>query len=200
MLKFLNGKRSVSPPNQPITFSSKTLTRNLEIATAFAKQFTSIVPHTSNPSTRIVNRELLKECPLNNSTPRFTSDIVAQAIKDSGNSNSAGPDGLTIHHLKNLGPLGLQYLTHLNNLSVNYCNIPAIWKRAIIIPVSKPGKLLDKGTTTVTALLPLAHKLAQGFNQPCPPLHTSIMAIDLTEAFDMVNHTKLIRALSLSKQ
>ena len=42
----LNGKRTITLPNQPITFSSKTLTHNLEIATAFAKQFTSIVPHT----------------------------------------------------------------------------------------------------------------------------------------------------------
>ena len=47
---------------------------------------------------------------------------------------------LTIHHLKNLGPLGLQYLTRLYNLSVNHCNIPAIRKLAIINPVPKPGK------------------------------------------------------------
>ena len=91
MLKSLNGKRTVTPPNQPITFSSKTLTRNIEIATAFAKQFASIVLHTSDPSTRIVKRELLKECPLDNSTPLFSPDIDAQAIKNSGNSNSAGP-------------------------------------------------------------------------------------------------------------
>ena len=35
----------------------------------------------------------------------------------------------TIHHLKNLGTIGLQYLTHLFKLSINHCNIPAIWKR-----------------------------------------------------------------------
>ena len=97
--------------------------------------------NTSDPSTRIVRRELLKKCPLDNSTRRFSPDIVAQAIKNSGNSNRAGQDGLTIHHLKNLGPLGLQYLTHLYNLPVNYCNIPAIRKHAVIIPVPKPGKL-----------------------------------------------------------
>ena len=100
MLKSLNGKRAVTPPNQPITFPSKTLTRNLEIATAFAKQFIS--------------------------TPSFSPDIVAQVIRNSGNSNSAGPDGLTIHHHKNQGLLWFQYLTHLYNLLVNYCNIPVI--------------------------------------------------------------------------
>ena len=29
-------------------------------------------------------------------------------------------------------PIGLQYLTHLFNRSFNHCNIPAIWKHAII--------------------------------------------------------------------
>ena len=48
----------------------------------------------------------------------------------------------------------------------------------------------------VTALLSLAHKVAQGFNQPCPPPRTLTMAINLTKAFHMVNHTKLIRTLS----
>ena len=49
ILKSLNGKCTVTPLNQPITFSSKTLTRNLKIATAFVKQFTSIVPYISDP-------------------------------------------------------------------------------------------------------------------------------------------------------
>ena len=52
--------------------------------------------------------------------------------------------------------------------------------------------------STIGALLPLAHKVAQGLNQPCLLLCTLTKAIDLTKAFDMVNHTKLIRALSLS--
>ena len=165
MLKSLNGKRTV---NQTITFSSKTLTHKLEIATALAKQFTSIVPHTSDPSIRILRRELLKECSLDNSTPLFSPDIVAQAIKNSGNSKSAGLDGLTIHHLKNRERLGLQYRTHIYNLSVNHCNFTTIWKHAIIIHVPKPGKQLDHGTSyrPISLLCPAAHKVAQGFNQP----------------------------------
>ena len=160
-------------------------------------------------------------------------------IKNSGNSNTAGPDGLAIfiHHLKNLGPVGLQYLTNLYNLSFNHCNILAIFKHAIIIPVPKPGKLPDLGTSyrpisilfsdakvlerlmqpklnllrlspnqhgfrpnniTISALLPLPDKIAQGFNQPCPPLRTLTKTIDLNKAFDIVNHNKLIRTLSLS--
>ena len=47
-------------------------------------------------------------------------------MRNSGNSRAAGPDGLTIHHLKHLGPLGLIYLTNLYNLSYMNANIPAI--------------------------------------------------------------------------
>ena len=88
-------------------------------------------------------------------------------MKNSGNSLAAGPDGLTIHHLKTLGPLGHEYLTHVYDLSVNHCNIPAIWKRAIIIPVPKPGKLLDQDTSNrpISLLCP-AVKVLERLLQP----------------------------------
>ena len=60
-------------------------------------------------------QKLHKECPLHDSVSRFSPDIVLQAIKNTGNILAAGPDDLTIHHLKNRGPLGLDYLTHLYN-------------------------------------------------------------------------------------
>ena len=51
------------------------------------------------------------------------------------------------------------------------------------------------GRSTTTALLPLAHQIASGFNQNCPPRRTVAMAIDFSKAFDTVNHTALIRSL-----
>ena len=51
---------------------------------------------------------------------------------------------------------------------------------------------------TVSTLLPLAYKIAQSFNQSCPPLCILTKAIDPTKSYDMVNHTKLISALTLS--
>ena len=62
----------------------------------------STVSHSSDPSARIVKRKLLKECPLDSSVFRFSPDIVLHAIKYIGNSFAVGPDGLTIHLLKNL--------------------------------------------------------------------------------------------------
>ena len=86
MIKSLNGKRAETPPNQPITFSSKSLTRNVEAAKAFTKQFTSAVSHICDPSARIFWRKLHNECQLDNSVSRFSLHIILQAIKNSGNS------------------------------------------------------------------------------------------------------------------
>ena len=165
----------------------------------------------------------------------FTIHLVTCAIRDSGNSRAIGPDGLTIHHLKHLGPIAITYLTHLSNLSYNTSTIPSIWKHAIVVPILKPGKPAGLGSgyrpisllcpsakvqerlllpelntlplapsqhgfrpnhSTTTALLPLTHKVAQGFNQLCPPHRTVTMSIDFSKAFDMVPHTKLLSALS----
>ena len=113
---------------------------------------------------RIFRRQLLKECPLSSSVPHFSPDTVLQATKNS--SNSVTTD-LTMHHLQNLGPLGLHYLTYLYNLSVNHCNIPTIWKHAIIIPVPKPGKPADLGTSYhPISLLSLAVKVFDRLLQP----------------------------------
>ena len=63
-----------------------------------------------------------------------------------------------MHHLKNLGPLGLQYLAQLYNLSLNHCYITAIWKYAIIIPILKPA---NSGTRhrSISILCPAAEVL-----------------------------------------
>jgi hypothetical protein len=75
----------------------------------------------------------------------FSVANVEHAIRASKNSTAVGPDGLTALHLKYLGPGALSYLTELFNLSINYANLPVVWKQAIIIPVLKPGKPADQG-------------------------------------------------------
>ena len=235
LLKSLSSKETRTAPNQPITFNHTTLSTPRTIATAFNRQFTSIVPHSSDPTARRVKRKLVKLHPLDTNLSLFTVHSVSRAIRDSGNSRAPGPDGLTIHHLKHLGPLGLQYLTDLYNLSIQHSDIPSIWKTSTIVPIPKPGKPLDLGPSyrpisllspaikvlerlllpqlntlplsptqhgfrtrhnTTTALIPLTHVVASGFNQPRPPHRTLTMAIDFSRAFDMVNHTKLITSLT----
>jgi hypothetical protein len=56
---------------------------------------------------------------------------------------ATGPDGLTSLHLKKLRPSGIAYLAGLFNLSVRDAVVSAIWKKALVLPVLKPGKPPD---------------------------------------------------------
>ena len=42
-----------------------------------------------------------------------------EAIKQSKNNNSQGPDKLNIRHLKHIGPLGLAFLTSMFKTALN---------------------------------------------------------------------------------
>ena len=83
----------------------------------------------------------------------FTTDIVTRAIKSCRNSKVFGPDKLIIFHLKDLGPRAIEYITALMNLSVTNCQIPAIWKSSLIIPIPKPGKDTSQGSSYRPILL-----------------------------------------------
>ena len=77
----------------------------------------------------------------------FTTDLVRRAFKSCRNSKSFCPDKLSIIHLKNLTPRAIEYITALFNLSVTTCQILAIWKSSLIIPIPKPGKDTSVGTS-----------------------------------------------------
>ena len=236
LISTMSGKKTTQSPNQPITFNNKQLIDHNEIANRLCGQFTSAGPRTSDHQARRTKRRLLRDHPLDHTHAPFSTEQVEKAIKQSSNSIATGPDGLMMLHLKHLGPRGLQYLTHLFNLSVQSADIPSIWKQAAIVPIPKPGKPRHLGTSyrpisllcpsikvlerlllpelrdhlpladsqhgfrqqrsTTSALLPLAQKVAEGFNQKTPPLRTVAMAIDFSKAFDTVNHTKLIDSIS----
>ena len=232
----MSNKKPRTPPNQPITFQNRQITDHHKIAYAFCKQFASTIRHTTDPAARRIKRQLQRNHPIDHTYSPFTTDLTQKAIKISSSSIATGPDGLTMLHLKHLGPRGVQYLTDLFNLSLQAADIPSIWKRATIVPIPKVGKPRHLGTSfrpisllcpgikvlerlllpllshhltladtqhgfrqqrsTTSALLPLVHKVAAGFNQLKPPLRTVSMAIDLSKAFDTVNHSKLIQTIA----
>ena len=76
----------------------------------------------------------------------LTTSQVQEAIKQSKNNNSLGPDKLNIRHLKHIGPLGLAFLTSIFKTALNKNIIPHTWKLANIVPIPKPNKDTDKGT------------------------------------------------------
>ena len=108
----------------------------------------------------------------------FSTDLVRRAIKSCRNSKAFGPDKLSIFHLKNLGHRAIEYITALFNLSVTTCQIPAIWKSSLIIPIPKPGKDTSVGTSyrPISLLCPAAKVLESlptinKYVQPAPDQH-----------------------------
>ena len=135
--------------------------------------------------------------------------------------------------LKNLGPHGIKFLTNIYNKSINESIIPSIWKTAKIIPLLKPGKPSDKGTSyrpvsilpppikileslllpsvteavtladhqhgfrkgrsTTTALQSIQDHVHTGLNMKKPVHRTVSVAIDLSRAFDTVDHQLLLQ-------
>ena len=49
----------------------------------------------------------------------LTTSQVQEAIKQSKNKNSQGPDKLNIRHLKHIGPLGRSFLTSMFETALN---------------------------------------------------------------------------------
>src|SRR6476469_3267172 len=86
------------------------------------------------------------------------SPQTTQAIKDTKNNNSTGPNNVNIRHLKHLGPLAINYVTEIFNLSLNQNIIPQIWKLAKIIPIPKSNKDPGLGTLyrPISLLSPIA--------------------------------------------
>ena len=77
----------------------------------------------------------------------LTTSQVQEAIKQSKNNNSQGPDKLNIRHLKHIGPLGIAFLTSMFKTALNKNIIPHTWKLTNIVPIPKPNKDTDKGTS-----------------------------------------------------
>ena len=228
----LSNKKPTPITNNTITFKNYTAITPKQKANQFTKQFTNITKHKTKTHYRKIHRKIesLQTTPI-----KITIAQTSAALKSTKNTNSTGPDGLNIRHLKHLGPKGLDYLTKILNLSLNKNIIPQIWKLAKIIPIPKPNKDPHQGSSyrpisllsptakllekiilpyitnnipsiyhqhgfktkhsTTTALHQLTNHITTGFNQTKPPHRTITIALDMSQAFDTVNHYTLIEKL-----
>ena len=143
-LKNLSNKKMHTNKNHTISFNNKPSVTTTQIANSFNKQFTNTAPHTSNKTNRKIDKQVHK---LPKTTFILTTSEISAAIRNSKNNNSTGPDGISIRHLKHIGPLGLTYLTNTFNLALNTNTIPHMWKLANIIPILKPDKDHNTGTS-----------------------------------------------------
>ena len=157
--KTINKLKNKSPqaaPNINIKFDNnqEAITQQ-DKAKQFNKQFVNVVKHTTKKS----NRQIDKTTKALTTTPMQITNIQTyEAIKNTINKDSTGPDNLNIRHLKHLGPTAIQYLTDTLNLALSTNCIPQIWKLAKIIPIPKPNKDPTLGTSyrPISLLSPIA--------------------------------------------
>ena len=228
-IRALNNNPS-QPNNQGIHFDNKFSNEPKKLSDLFNSQYTPPCKDQNSKQFRNTLRNIKKrpKSPLIN----ISTSQVSKAIKKSKNSKALGPDEISPIMLKHLGPHGIKHLTNLFNNVVNTATIPYLWKIARIIPLLKPGKPADKGSSfrpisllsplakileacllptisdsaelashqhgfrksrsTTTALQNISNKITNGLNQNKPVDRTVAVAIDLSKAFDTVNHEILI--------
>ena len=130
--------------NNSITFKNNTHINPEDIASVFNKQFINTIPHKTNTTNRKITRKVLRLQP---TQINITTEQVQAAIKGSKNNNSTGPANINIKHLKHIGKNRLQYLTNIYNAVLNDNKIPHVWKLVNIIPIPKPNKYINIGTS-----------------------------------------------------
>ena len=182
------------------------------------KDSQNTVRHAAHKTNRSIDRATQTYKDITVNSPQLRS---IEAIQQSKNKNSQGPDKLNIRHLKHIGT----FKTALNNNIIHHK-----WKLTSIVPVPVPNK--DSGTScrpisllsviaktleksilpyitanipntptqdgyktqrsTVTVLHTLNNTVANGFNQMAPPARTITVALDMCKAFDTINiHTPI---------
>ena len=204
---WMHGLSNRAPPhtlNTSITFNNKIATTPKLIANCFTKQFTNPVKHATHKTNRHINRATHN---IQGYNITLTTSQVQEAIKQSKNNKSQGPDKLNIRHLKHLGPHGLAFLTSMFKIALNKNIIPHTWKLANIVPIPKPNKDTVKGTSykpisllsviaktlekslipyitannsTVTTLHTVNNTVAKGFTRMAPPARTITVALDMS--------------------
>jgi endonuclease/exonuclease/phosphatase family metal-dependent hydrolase len=192
----LQNKKTKTEINRNITFKKKEACKSKEKAEAFNKQFVNVTKYTTNKINRKIDKNI-KNLP-NTEDIKFTSIQVFEAIKKSKNNNSIGPDNINIKHLKHLGPLAIDYLKEIYNLSVSKNIIPHIWKLAKIVPILKPQKDPNDGNSyrPISLLSPIVKTLEKLI---LPSLTSNIPDLDFqhgfktnystTTALHKINHT-----------
>ena len=230
------GDKPIQPDNQSISFNNRSTIDAKDMANNFNKQYTPTIDKKPEQVFRNILRRMKKKPKHNRTQVVFTPAQVQEAIRKAKSSKAIGPDGISPIMLKNLGPHGFKFLSTIYNKSMKDSVIPNIWKTAQIIPLLKPGKPADQGTSfrpvsilpppikilealllpkvndaveladhqhgfrkgrsTITALQSIKDHVTDNLNIKKPVRRTVSVAIDLSKAFDTVDHQLLLQEIN----
>jgi len=70
----------------------------------------------------------------------FTIQEFKNAVASMGNKKTPGEDGITSEIFKSLVEILPRYITAISNCCLRSGTFPTRWKKATILPITKPGK------------------------------------------------------------
>jgi hypothetical protein len=184
------------------------------------------VPHRSDPRFRKILRKLWANHKIDPNFKPFSAADTFKAINASKSSSANGPDGLTSIHLKYLGHY-LTALYNLSICKADLPAIwKAAVIVPVLKPSYRPIFLLSPAVkvlehlllpdvvaalpkssaqhgfapahSCVTALLPIIKKVAIGFNGPAPASRSALCAVNISKAFNSINHILLLEQIAAS--
>ena len=92
---------------------------------------------------------------------KLRPQIVLKYIKLINTSKSSGMTHLSSRLIKDSMTALLLQITHLFNMSLEIGSFPTDWKKALVIPIPKKGKMTDVGNYRPISLLPLPGKVLE---------------------------------------
>ena len=172
----LKNKNNVKK-GEPLKVEGKLLTDDEDISNAFNCFYSKRqrLRNDLKKKQKVIRRQINEHCSSQtNDHDIFHRDFeiteLREAIRQTKNGKSPGPDNFFPEFIKHLDTKALTVLLKLFNYSWNI-GVPAIWKKAIIIPIPKRGKPLEdlnsyrpiSLTCVLSKVIPIKLKAMQRF-------------------------------------
>ncbi len=116
---------------------------SLSIAQVFGNFFSTVC---SNPTSNYSSMNRFDKFTLSDSTFTFNKIKpieVLKVIEQLSSTSGAGPDGIEPRYVKLASHILMYPLADLFNMSLQSCELPAIWKHSRITPIYKGGDIID---------------------------------------------------------
>ena len=122
---------------------------------------------------------------------RFSEGEYSKGVAALKNNKASGRDDILVEQLKHLGPKAHKWLLTMLNICFMENKIPTIWRQSKIIVILKPGKdsSIPKNYRPISLL---CQHIEDGYEEG---MITGIDFVDLSAAYDTVNHRLLIQKL-----
>ena len=146
LINSLNGTPSSNCPNETLIHKGKSFSSDRAKADIFAEYYAGVSSIDFTKEDRKTNRDLKQR--LRSTAPEpaepFTMKELTKAIRRMKTKGAAGPDDIPPSFIKNFGPLALEKLLEIFNISLTNGACPQVWRNAIIIPLLKANKPASK--------------------------------------------------------